>query len=184
MADGDPRGPLEELVVGAVILAVFLLHQARLVPLPPFALPTLVADVVLGLALTAVATRVAVMVRGRLAGAGAFVALLALTAWYANFSYLSPRAYFTLHRWEFGSAASATPGERLPPHLAHLALDGEADQTAHGAILLMSWAGLVDNAGGYVHAEAWVAPATYVELHGRTMPLSRCVPLRDGWWYC
>ncbi|HEV2892006.1 MAG TPA: hypothetical protein VGX28_16650 [Frankiaceae bacterium] len=184
------------VVVAAILVpGLLLLHQARLLTVPlvlvfvpatltvGYAGVVLGADVVLALAVTAVGTRVAGGLRGRRAGVAAFVALLAVSAWCVNFSALSPRGYFALHRWEFDLAASAGPG-RLPPHLAHLALDGEASDAAPGAVLLTSWAGLHDNAGGYVHADARVSPGTYVELSGRTMPLGECARLGGGWWWC
>lgn len=198
----DEEQPTPAVVLAAAVCATLLLvvqtralGAAFYVVAAPFALalgyalPALIGEVVLGLALVALGTRAVGGRYGRRPGAVTAAVLLVVAAWCVNFSVVAPRAYYELHRWEFARAGSAEPDRRLLPHLAHLSLDGKAadaasDPAAEGAILLTSWAGLHDDAGGYVHVDRMPPPRTVLDLGGRPVWLERCTHLDGGWWWC
>lgn len=70
--------------------------------------------------------------------------------------------------------------DRLPPHLAFVAVTGLVSTDGHGTVFIPQWAGWRENAGGYFYA-----PNGSPELHDMWgNPCFGPVPLGDDWWHC
>ncbi len=153
-----------------------------------------------GLALTLSARLVPRLLR-RAFSVAVIVILVFIVAYSINFSVLSPRGYFSLHRVDFDRVSALVRdgklgdsqeryGERLPVLVAHISADGRASDRSEGgpnyrrpAIFLPQWFGLIDNAGGYVYFEGEPTPETFVDLYGQPVYLAKARRLGGGWWW-
>jgi hypothetical protein len=119
------------------------------------------------------------------------VGLLALVAWFNNWSVIGPRGYYAVHRRSFAAITSmvdsgqidtstGVSGTRLPRHLADLATDGRAKTlgtTARGT-QVVALEQFVDFRKGlyYAYVGNEHADAFFFDLSG-------AIDLGDGWWW-
>jgi hypothetical protein len=127
----------------------------------------------------------------RAAQAVVVVALLAAVVWFNNWSVLSPRTYYAVHRSAFATitrmvdsgridTSAGIRGTKLPRHLADLATDGRArtlGTTARGT-RVVALEQFVDFRKGlyYAYVGNEHADAFFFDLDG-------AIELGDGWWW-
>jgi hypothetical protein len=135
---------------------------------------------------------------GWLPRAAAALAFGILCVHFTNWGVFHPSSYYATHRYAFHAVAAGVRngtiastddyyGRPLPWHLRDLSTTGTAaaigKQDGRPVVFLPQWAGIPDDAAGYVYFDGDPHPDLIVDLFGEPAHLAGGKNLGGGWWY-
>jgi hypothetical protein len=120
----------------------------------------------------------------------AAVVLVAGAVWFVNWAWISPAAYFEVHRGQFAYIATHPPstnvdhytGDRLPWQVRDVSVTWNA--TIDNDVIVVPAIMGFNDATGYVHVGEVPPPDGVVDLNGYGYPVKSCKVLSGGWRWC